>query len=83
MHSAQVLEALKAGRVAVSANPTAPAVIPIEDQIGVVDGEGCVLTSPSGVKKIIRKDIETFAGERGIYTLQDDRGKYQALGYIS
>ena len=80
---AQVLEALKAGRVAVSASPTAPAVIPIEDQIGVVDGEGCVLTSPSGVKKIIRKDIETFAGERGIYTLQDDQGKYQALGYIS
>ncbi|TRZ85947.1 MAG: PHP domain-containing protein [Streptomycetaceae bacterium] len=80
---AQVLEALQAGRVAVSANPTAPVVIPIEDEIGVQGGEGCILTTPSSGKKIIRKDLETFAGEVGLYTLQDSSGKYQALGYIS
>lgn len=78
----QVLEALKAGRVAISANPAAPVVIPLEDQIGVIGGEGCILKTPAGVKKTIRKEMETFAGESGIYTLQDKNDKYQALGYI-
>lgn len=78
----QVLAAMAAGNVAISANPSAPVVIPIEDEIAVIDGEDCILTTPSGEKKVVRKNFFTIASETGIYTLQDQSGKYQALGYL-
>ena len=77
----QVLDALEKGRVAISANPTAPVVYPFEDQIFVDGGAGCTLTTPSGAKHIIGKDIEHFPGEAGLYTLTDGESTYQALGY--
>lgn len=79
----QVLNALSSGRVAISANPTAPVVFPIDDEIAVQDGEGCTLTTPSGRKFSIGKSFESFANESGLYTLQDSRGDYQALGYVA
>jgi hypothetical protein len=78
----QVLSALTAGRVAISANPTAPVVFPINDEMAVQDGQGCTLLTPSGRKEIIGKNFQVFRGETGLYTLQDSRGVYQALGYI-
>lgn len=79
----QVLEALRQGRVAISANPTAPVVFPIDDEIAVLDGEGCTLTTPSGKKINVSKSFESFTGVSGLYTLHDARGEYQALGYIA
>jgi hypothetical protein len=78
----QVLKALGAGRVAISADPTAPVVFPIDDEIAVQDGQGCTLLTPSGRTVIIEKGFQTLSGESGLYMLQDSRGVYQALGYI-
>ena len=78
----QVLSALASGRVAISANPSAPVVYPFEDKIIVDDGAGCTLTTPSGKKYVIGRDSESFAGDKGLYTLTDDERTYQALGYI-
>ena len=64
-------------------NPTAPVVFPIDDEIAVQDGEGCTLTTPSGRKFSIVKSFESFTNESGLYTLQDSRGEYQALGYVA
>ncbi len=78
-----VLDALRAGRVAISANPQAPVVFPIGDEIAVDGGDGCTLLTPSGSEKIIRSNFETFAAESGLYSLKDNSGLYQSLGYVS
>lgn len=80
---AQVLDALAHGRVAISAYPTAPVVFPIDDEIAVQDGEGFTLTTPTGKKITMSKSFESFTGVSGLYTLQNSRGEYQALGYIA
>jgi hypothetical protein len=78
----QILEALSNGRVAISANPAAPVVYPHEDRVLIDGGEGCTLITPSGVKHQIRKTLEDFSAEPGLYLLTDNSDTYQALGYI-
>jgi hypothetical protein len=77
----QVLEALRSGRVAISAGTTAPVVFPFEDQMIVDGGEGCTLISPTGRKSLVTKSFESFSGEQGLYQLIDADASYQALGY--
>lgn len=77
-----IFDALLAGRVAISADPTAPVVYPYEDRVLVDSGEGCVLVSPSGIKYQIRKELEDFPKEPGLYFLLDKENTFQALGYV-
>ena len=79
----QVMDALRSGRVAISANPTAPVVFPIGDNVAVQDGEGATLISPSGVKTKIDKEFMEVKSEKGLYLLKSDNGEHLALGYVN
>jgi hypothetical protein len=77
----QILTALTEGRVAISADPVAAVVYPLEDEMAIDHGNGLSLVTPSGKKKLITKDFETVSGESGLYRLQDSGGLYHAIGY--
>ena len=77
----QVLAALSDGRVAISADPKAPVVFPLEDEMVIDGGDGMTLLSPSGKKTLITKDFTTVSGESGLYSLTDSNGMYHAIGF--
>ena len=77
----RVLRALTAGRVAISANPSAPVIFPLEDEMAVDGGDGLTLITPSGKKELLTKDFVTVSGESGLYSLKDSNGMYHAIGY--
>lgn len=77
----QVLDALRCGRVAISANPQAPVIFPHEDFMIIDGGEGLKLTTPSGATHVISKAMESVKGEAGLYVLQDSKGIFHAIGY--
>jgi hypothetical protein len=78
----EIFEALRHGRVAISAGTDSPVVHILEDAICVDQGEGCILTMPSGEKRSINSSQVEFKGEPGLYSLESDDGITQALGYI-
>ena len=77
----QVLAALSSGRVAISADPKAPVVFPLEDEMAIDGGDGMTLLTPSGERKLITKDFTTVRGESGIYSLTDSNGVHHAIGF--
>lgn len=77
-----VFNALTNGRVALSASSTSPVVINVDGSIHVIDGEGCLLTFPSGREQKITSARTEVSAERGIYRLTDSQDFVQALGYV-
>ena len=67
--------------MAISADPKAPVVFPLEDQMVVDGGDGMTLLTPSGKKTLITKDFTTVSGESGLYSLTDSSGMYHAIGF--
>jgi hypothetical protein len=78
----QVMDALRNGRVAISAGPGAPVVYPMGDDLIVQDGEGAVLLTPSGAKKLVDSQLFYVKAEQGLYTLTSHSGEHLAVGYI-
>lgn len=64
-----VLGALREGRVAVSAEPTGPLVLPIDDEVVVLDGDGTTLVSESGQRQPIIGDRVTTHLGSGLHLL--------------
>jgi len=77
----QVMDALRNGRVAISAGPGAPVVYPMGDDLIVQDGEGAVLLTPSGAKKLVDSQLFYVKAEQGLYTLTSHSGEHLAVGY--
>jgi hypothetical protein len=55
-----VLAGLRAGRTAVSANPSAPVMLPVDDRLVVLDAAGTLLMGVEG-RRPVRSDREEFA----------------------
>lgn len=51
-----VLEALRAGRTAISARPDAPVLLRLGDELLALDADGAVLTYPDGSQRVVRGD---------------------------
>jgi hypothetical protein len=74
-----VLGAIRAGRVAISADPQAPVIVPHEGELVVVDGEGATLLVPDGDRRRIVSGHERLAAAQGPWRLVDDGGETLAL----
>lgn len=77
----QVLAALRDGRVAISADPKAPVVFTLEDEMAVDGGDGMTLITPTGKRELITAKFKTVRGESGLYRLVDSNGRYHSIGY--
>ncbi len=73
-----VLGALRAGRVALSAEPRGPLLLRHDEELVAIDAEGTVLEGP-GLREPIRGDRVTMAVGKGLCRLRDGRGRVVAL----
>lgn len=78
----EIFDALRNGRVAISASAFAPVVINMDAAVHVIDGEGCTLKTPSGSEHKINGAKESFKSEPGLYLLREPSGLAQSLGYV-
>ncbi|HEX6501389.1 MAG TPA: CehA/McbA family metallohydrolase [Micromonosporaceae bacterium] len=75
----QVLDALAAGRVAVTASPTGPGLLRLDEELIAVDAEGLLLADVSGQRRLVRSPLARFPAGVGPYWLEDDRTQVMAL----
>lgn len=75
----EVLGALAAGRVALSAAPDGPVVLRRADQVVLVDAAGTTLHAPDEAAQTVSFDFVAFAGRPGPYWLTDPDGAVVAL----
>ena len=78
----EVMDALRNGRVAISASPKAPVVYPMEEDLIVQGGEGTILLTPRGIRKNVDSELFRIKKESGLYTLTNHSGEHLAIGYI-
>jgi hypothetical protein len=71
-----VLDALRAGRVAVSESPTGPVLL-TDVAIGA---DGTFLTDLSGERRVLRGDVAPLPARQGVRWLEDHRGTVLAIG---
>jgi PHP domain len=76
---AAVLDGIKAGRVAVSANRDGPVLLRVDDELVAVDADGAILVGPDGPKTRVRGDIVTLGDAKGSHRLIDPTGATLAL----
>lgn len=69
-----ILGALRAGRISISATPDAPIAVRREDELVVLDGAGTTLLSPDGRVRRIRADRESLPATPGLHRLIDHDG---------
>jgi hypothetical protein len=75
-----VLDALAAGRTAVSASPDAPLLLRVEDDLIAVDADGTVLVQPDGSRTVIRGDrVRLPALTDGMHRLETHENEVIAL----
>jgi hypothetical protein len=74
-----VLDALAAGRVAISPDPTGPVLLKVDDELVAVDADGALLTDPSGRRRPVRGDIARFPAAPGPHWLEDGETRLLAL----
>jgi hypothetical protein len=76
---AAVLEALAAGRTAISADRGGPVLLRAGDELVAVDADGAILTGPDGPLARVRGQLAKFDGADGCYRLVDPTGATLAL----
>jgi hypothetical protein len=76
---AGVLEALRAGRVAISAEPRGPVVIRHEGEIVALDAEGATLLDANDVSRPVLAGEQRFPGVPGLHRLMHPDGSTLAL----
>jgi hypothetical protein len=76
---AAVIEALRAGRVAISAEPRGPVVVRQDADIVVLDSEGATLLDPNDVSRLVVGPQQRFPGIPGLHRLIDHDGLTLAL----
>jgi predicted metal-dependent phosphoesterase TrpH len=74
-----VLGALRAGRVVLSAGPRAPVAVRHEDTLLLLDADGTTLVGPEDVSRRIASDRERLPAGTGPYRLVGDDGLTLAL----
>jgi PHP domain len=74
-----VLDSLRAGRVAISAERDGPVLLRRDGNLLAVDADGTILAGPLGPCARVRGDLATLAGPAGPYRLLDARGATVAL----
>jgi hypothetical protein len=74
-----VLDGLRAGRVAVSASPAGPWLLPLGDDMVVLGADGTFLTDLAGRRRLVRGDRARLAAGVGPHWLEDHRGQVLAL----
>ncbi|HEX9342839.1 MAG TPA: hypothetical protein VF995_04395, partial [Actinomycetota bacterium] len=75
----EVLEALAAGRVAISATPTGPVIMRYGGQLMIVDASGANLITPEASIRPVRSSLLTLPAGSGLYRLTDPAGAIIAL----
>ena len=75
----QILEALSSGRTSISGDVNDPVIIPVGDEVFVLDGEGCSLMAPNGTITAILTNIHKVKASSGLYSLINPKGHYQSL----
>ena len=76
---AAVLEAIAAGRTAISAERGGPVLLRADDELVAVDADGTILTGPDGPLARVRGQLAKFAGAEGCHRLVDTTGATLAL----
>jgi hypothetical protein len=74
-----VLDALRAGRVAVSGTPTGPVLLPVDGELVAVHAEGALLTGLDGRRQVVRGDLARAPAGPGVRWLEDHRGTVLAI----
>jgi len=74
-----VLAGLAAGRVALSASPSGPVLVPYDGALLAVDADGSVAVDGEGRRRAVRGDRVTLPSGPGPHRLVDDRGATLAL----
>ena len=78
-----VLEALREGRVAISAAPDAPVAVAEGDEVHVVDGDGLSLVTPDGRPNPVDSARHTIRVQPGLHELVDPGGRVVAVVDVS
>ena len=76
---ADVLDGLRAGRVAISAERDGPVLLRHDDALVAVGADGLTLAGPQGPCARVRGDLATLPGPAGPYRLIDPAGAALAL----
>lgn len=74
-----VLDALRAGRVAIGDSPAGPVLLRVGDELIAVDADGAVLTDFSGRRRVVRGGRVAFPGEPGPHWLEDHMTRVLAI----
>jgi hypothetical protein len=74
-----LLDALRAGRTAVSAGPAAPVLLRVAGDLVAVDADGLVVVGPDGRRTPVRGELASLPDRPGPHLLVDDEGAVVAL----
>lgn len=74
-----VLDALRAGRTAVSAHPQAPALLRVGDELLALDAEGALLLHLDGTRLLVRSPRQAFPATPSGHVLLDPHNAVLAL----
>jgi hypothetical protein len=76
---AEVLDGLRAGRVAISAGRDGPVLLRSGEEFTAVDADGAILTGPDGPCARVSGPLATFPATPGCHRLTDPSGATLAL----
>ncbi|MFI9553586.1 CehA/McbA family metallohydrolase [Nonomuraea endophytica] len=74
-----ILDAVAAGRTAVSAGPDAPLLLRLGDELLALDADGLVLVRPDGRRQVIRGERVLVPGTAGQHRLETYENEVMAL----
>jgi len=74
-----ILDAIGAGRTAISATRDGPVLLRMGDEFVAVDADGMILTGPEGPKARVRGDLAKFPAADGCHRIVDLTGATVAL----
>lgn len=77
--AAGVLDGLAAGRVAISADPDGPLLVPAGEDLLALDADGALLADTTGRRRVVRGDRATFPAGPGLHWLEDHRTQILAI----
>ncbi len=75
----QLLDAIGAGRTAISADRDGPVLLRVDGELLAVAAEGAILAGPDGPKALVRGPLGRFPGSPGCHRLLDPAGATLAL----
>jgi hypothetical protein len=74
-----VLDGLRAGRTAITAQPDGPLLLRVGDELLALGAEGLLLTDPAGRRRVVTTDPATFRAAPGPHWLEDARTAVRAI----